>query len=200
MKKLLLSALLSILFVGGAFAQEGTRWGIVGGMNVSNFNISGFDSRIGFNLGARAEFSLSKSVEGLYLDAAALLSLKGAEIDGGSLAKFTVNPYYLEIPIHLGYKYAVNDDFSIFGSAGPYLGFGLFGKAKVKAEGESMKEDVFGDDGFKRFDFGLGLKAGFEIAKKYRFAFGYDFGLIEADDENLGIKNRNFSISFAYMF
>ena len=70
-------------------------------------------------------------------------------------------------------KYAVNDDFALFGSAGPYIAVGLFGKAKAKVDGDlvdlvefggnSASEDIFGDDGFKRFDFGLGLKAGVEF-------------------------------------
>ena len=38
------------------------------------------------------------------------------------------NPYYLEVPVRVGYKYAVNDDFSLFGSVGPYMAVGLFGK------------------------------------------------------------------------
>ena len=37
----------------------------------------------------------------------ALLTLKGAKIDGGSAASIKFNPYYLEIPVHIGYKYAV---------------------------------------------------------------------------------------------
>ena len=42
-----------------------------------------------------------------------------------------------------------------------------------------MSEDIFGDDGLKRFDFGLGLKAGVEFSKKYQVAISYDFGLVE---------------------
>ena len=58
---------------------------------------------------------------GAYMDFAALLTLKGAKIDGGSLASIKFNPYYLEVPVRVGYKYAVNEDFSLFGSVGPYM-------------------------------------------------------------------------------
>ncbi len=61
------------------------------------------------------------------------------------------------MPVRVGYKYAVNDDFSLFGSVGPYMAVGLFGKAKLKVDGDiadiaelggnSMSEDIFGDDG-----------------------------------------------------
>ena len=152
------------------------------------------------------------------MDFAALLTLKGAKIDGGSLASIKFNPYYLEVPVRVGYKYAVNDDFSLFGSVGPYMAVGLFGKAKLSIgnaigdwadiegmesvgglEGKSVSEDIFGDDGFKRFDFGLGLKAGVEFNKKYQVALSYDFGLIDVQ-KDLGMKNRNLMISLGYMF
>ena len=31
----------------------------------------------------------------------------------------------------------------------------------------------------KRFDFGLGLKAGVEFSQKYQISIGYDWGLVE---------------------
>lgn len=146
---------------------------------------------------------------GAYMDFAALLTLKGAKIDGGALASMTFNPYYLEVPVRVGYKYAVNDDFALFGSAGPYVAVGLFGKMKAKVDGSiadiagldgnSESADIFGDDGMKRFDFGLGLKAGVEFSKKYQVAISYDFGLVEVA-KDLGMKNRNLMISLGYMF
>ena len=50
-------------------------------------------------------------------------------------------------------------NFSLFANAGPYIAIGLFGKAKMTADGSlvdggskvSESENVFGDDGFKRF-------------------------------------------------
>ena len=166
----------------------------------------------------RQELGLSQEASGAYMDFAALLTLKGAKIDGGSIATVKFNPYYLEIPVHVGYKYAVNENFALFGSVGPYLAVGLFGKAKLSIgnaigdwadiegmesvgglEGKSVSEDIFGDDGFKRFDFGLGLKAGVEFNKKYQVALSYDFGLIDVQ-KDLGMKNRNLMISFGYMF
>ena len=135
--------------------------------------------------------------------------MKGAKIDGGSVASLTFNPYYLEVPVRVGYKYAVNDDFALFGSVGPYVAVGLFGKMKAKVDGDiadiagldgnSASEDIFGDDGLKRFDFGLGLKAGVEFSKKYQVAISYDFGLVEVA-KDLGMKNRNLMISLGYMF
>lgn len=209
MKKVLLFFALVAISVISINAQDNLKWGVMAGMNVSKYTITGFDSRIGFHAGVKAELGLSQEASGAYMDFAALLTLKGAKIDAGSLASFKMNPYYLEVPVHIGYKYAVNDDFALFGSAGPYIAVGLFGKFKAKVDGDlvdleefggnSMSEDIFGDDGLKRFDFGLGLKAGVEFSKKYQVAISYDFGLVEVA-KDLGMKNRNLMLSLGYMF
>ncbi|RLT78581.1 porin family protein [Bacteroides acidifaciens] len=209
MKKVLLFFVLVAMSVVSVNAQDNLKWGVMAGMNVSKYTITGFDSRIGFHAGVKAELGLSQEASGAYMDFAALLTLKGAKIDGGSIASIKFNPYYLEVPVHVGYKYAVNDDFVLFGNVGPYIAVGLFGKAKAKVDGNiadlgelgtnSASEDIFGDDGLKRFDFGLGLKAGVEFSKKYQLAISYDFGLVEVA-KDLGMKNRNLMISLGYMF
>lgn len=217
MKKVLLFFALVAISVVSINAQDNLKWGVMAGMNVSKYTITGFDSRIGFHAGVKAELGLSQEASGAYMDFAALLTLKGAKIDGGSIASFKFNPYYLEVPVHIGYKYAVNDDFALFGSVGPYIAVGLFGKAKLNIgsafddlaemegieiegmEGKSLSEDIFGDGGLKRFDFGLGLKAGVEFSKKYQVAISYDFGLVEVAKDS-GMKNRNLMLSLGYMF
>lgn len=217
MKKVLLFFALVAISVVSINAQDNLKWGVMAGMNVSKYTITGFDNRIGFHAGVKAELGLSQEASGAYMDFAALLTLKGAKIDGGSIASLKFNPYYLEVPVHIGYKYAVNDDFALFGSVGPYVAVGLFGKAKFNMgsaigdlagmegieiegmEGNSASENIFGDNAFKRFDFGLGLKAGVEFSKKYQVAISYDFGLVEVA-KDLGMKNRNLMISLGYMF
>ena len=209
MKKILVLFALTAIAMVSVNAQDNLKWGVMAGMNVSKYTFTGFDNRVGFHAGVKAELGLSQEASGAYMDFAALLTLKGAKIDGGSIATVKFNPYYLEIPVHVGYKYAVNENFALFGSVGPYLAVGLFGKAKLKVDGDiadiaelgdnSMSEDIFGDDGLKRFDFGLGLKAGVEFSKKYQIAISYDFGLVEVA-KDLGMKNRNLMISLGYMF
>lgn len=217
MKKILLFFALVAVGVVSINAQDNLRWGVMAGMNVSKYTFTGFDNRIGFHAGVKAELGLSQEESGAYMDFAALLTLKGAKIDGGAIASFKFNPYYLEVPVHIGYKYAVNDDFALFGSVGPYIAVGLFGKAKFNMgsaigdlsgmegievegmEGKSLSEDIFGDDGFKRFDLGLGLKAGVEFSRKYQVAISYDFGLVDVQ-KDLGMKNRNLMLSLGYMF
>lgn len=203
MKKFFVLFVLLITSVIGIHAQEGLKWGAMAGMNSSDFSTDGFSSKVGFHVGIKAEKELSQIAQGVYLDMAALLSLKGAQVNGDN-ASLKFNPYYLEIPIHMGYKYTVNDNIAVFGNFGPYFAVGLFGK--VKATGYLIDESnihdsakVFGDDAMKRFDFGLGLKAGVEFCQKYQFSIGYDWGLID-NVENGGNKNRNLMLSLGYFF
>lgn len=187
MKKLLSIIVVAVLSVGTAASAKGIQFEGVAGMNIANVDVSGANSRVGFHLGVRGTYAFQSQNRGLYANGAALLSLKGTKIAG-----ITFNPYYLELPFHIGYKYPIASNVSIFGEFGPYFGIGLFGRT----EGE----DVFGDViGYDRFDFGLGLRAGFEFSRKVNVSIGYDFGAIDIAD-GVSAKNRNLMISLGYKF
>ena len=62
-KALLLFALVAISAVS-INAQDNLKWGVVAGMNVSKYTITGFDSRIGFHAGVKAELGLSQDANG----------------------------------------------------------------------------------------------------------------------------------------
>ena len=105
MKKILvIFALLAVSFAS-VNAQENLKWGATLGMNSSNFSGDAFSSKVGFHAGVKAEVGLPQIAEGVYLDLGALLSLKGAKVNLGSY-DIKYNPCYLEIPVHMGYKYA----------------------------------------------------------------------------------------------
>ena len=120
----------------------------------------------------------------------------------GESVNNTVRPYYLEIPLHFGYRYEIGEgNMKIFGSFGPYFAIGLFGKAESDDGMESFESDVFGSDGMKRFDFGLGLRGGVELFDHYQVFLGYDWGLVDASNvTGIKIHNRNFYIGAAYLF
>ena len=92
------------------------------------------------------------------------LSLKGCSQDHRILGSIKTNPYYLDIPIHFGYRHSITRKVSVFAEAGPYFSIGLFGKHKIEqisatADGgsdpnivkEDYTENVFGSNGLKRF-------------------------------------------------
>ncbi len=210
MKKFLPLFLVALVATATVSAQN-LRYGITGAMNLANYEkeVEGIsfnpDSRIGFRAGFRMEMDAPFIYDGFYFDAEALLSAKGAKFDSSSgedAASVISRPYYLEIPIHIGYRYMFGQgNVGIFGSFGPYFSVGLFGTNKVTVAGVESKPDAFSSDGLKRFDFGLGLRAGVAMFEHYRIYVGYDWGLIDvAKSGGNKINNRNFYVGASYMF
>ena len=70
---------------------------------------------------------------------------------------------------------------------------------KYKYDGVDEKDDVFGDDGWKRFDAGLGVGVAYEINKFFIDLSG-EFGLAKLADGDGAPKNMNFSIGVGYKF
>lgn len=181
MKKILLLIAASIMSISNINAQN-LSTEVVAGMNLSN--LGGIGSKVGFHAGARFELALPSLAKGVYTNAGLLLTSKGSKLDLEYYGKATLNAYFLEVPIHIGYKYTINDNFAIFGEGGPYVGFGLFGKYKTTDYGtpdyEGYSETVNTFDSIKRFDVGLGLRVGVEFKKKYSLSVSYDWGLMNS--------------------
>ena len=210
MKKFLPLLVIAVIISSKVSAQT-LRYGIVGAANFSTYSMDaiGFDistdSRVGFKAGFRMEMDASFLLRGLYFDTEATLSSKGAEYMGFKEEKYvdvSSRPYYLEIPMHVGYHYTFGDSgLGLFGSFGPYFGIGLFGTEKYFVSGAKSNPEAFSGDNLKRFDFGLGVRAGVSMFKHYRIFAGYDWGLVDISNvEGLDIKNRNFYIGASYMF
>ena len=121
-----------------------------------------------------------------------MFTSKGYKADG-----VKCNPMYLELPILAAARFAIADNQNIVVKAGPYFAFGVAGKYKY--DGVDEKEDVFGDDGWKRFDAGLGVGVAYEINKFFVDLTG-EFGLTKIADGDGAPKNMNFSIGVGYKF
>lgn len=178
MKKSLFLAAFSLL-AAGAFAQSNTIWEAQVGLNMANISESPAGSHIGYNLGLRRTHFFSSSTTGTYYNAAALLSNKGA---GTGEEGFSLS--YLEVPVHYGYKFAVNEKIGAFVEAGPYVAYGLF-----------AANNAF--DFMKRLDAGVGGRVGVNL-NKCSLSLGYDMGLLPLAEG--GGSNRNLTISVGYKF
>lgn len=174
---------------------------VVAGMTLSNW--AEYPFKTGFQLGAKFELAMPKLANGIYTNAGLLFALKGCNSGIGR----KLNAYFIEVPIHIGYKYSITNNFAIFGEVGPYIGFGLFGKSD-----EFYKEnyDHFNQTGkmcntfdvMNRFDVGVGLRVGGEIKKRYSISVGYDWGLLNTTDSHdtcgSGCKFKTLTISLGY--
>lgn len=197
-KRLFAVAILAVMTVSvSAQDFKKFRFGPTVGLNVATTTSAEVSSRVGFQVGALGEYNFN---DNFFLLSAVKFSQKGGKFAGGG---GSFNPYYIEIPLHGGYRYNFNDKFSLFGEFGPYIGIGVCGK--ISEDGEPSI-NYFGNEGMealgakaKRFDFGLGLAAGAEYSN-FQLRLGYDFGLTKLYDVVGSAKNRNFYIALSYMF
>jgi hypothetical protein len=210
--------LLAILFLLCAFSAGTFSQSILlrGGMNLGNAQITdaGSDdistqSFTGYQFGILGEIGS----EIVALETGVLFSNKGVKTDGSYFfdlvqvdQQYSLN--YLEVPIHAKVSFGP-ENFKIFASAGPYIGFGLNGKAKYETEvggvTEEETEDIeFGsdedEDDLKRFDYGLNVSAGIEI-DRFQLGATYGYGLANLaidpeDDERF--SNRVLQIHLSY--
>ena len=237
MKKIFALALAAIMCASSAKALEYipesgfTVQGLFG-MNISNFRhpdaaFDGLtDPKAGFNLGVRGEYMLP-SCYGVFVNLGVNYTMKGAKMDvAASLpddysctVKF--RPCYIEIPLHVGYRFNVLDNLGVFADFGPYFAIGVNGKEKFEFDGDAVEDystKFFRNSDMnlgeiQRYDFGLGFRVGAEYANHHSLNFSFDWGLTdmyrdsyrrEFFKENgfeLGkLKNFNAGITYGYRF
>lgn len=243
MKKTIIMALAALAAAGTAkaggfddfsFGSNDTGLSIVGqfGMNISNIRMNeipwgDMDPKAGFNVGVHAEYLLPECF-GLYLNAGLEYSMKGAkdrigvDVDDmlGLNATYIVRPMYLQVPIHVGYRYDVMEELGVYGDFGPYFALGTNGKCITKMDdfSEDIRTNFFynAEDGFykiQRPEFGLGFRLGAEYAHHYNFIISCDWGITDMLTQsqkhtivsNTGFKNpymKNFAagLTFGYRF
>lgn len=207
MKKMRLTLMVAMLAIVTAVSAQ-TSLGIKGGVNMSNFYGDELDDRnvkIGFHVGVAAdyEFMYNHAIQtGLFF------TTKGAKYQGefGSVTgEVSLNPMYLQLPVHYAYKIDVSPGTRVVLHAGPYVAYGIGGKANVtisSSEGSSETDgvDIFGDDGFDRFDAGLGLGIGAEFGR-FLVDLGWDMGLVNISGySEANVKNQNAYLSVGYKF
>ena len=237
MKKIFALALAAIMCASSAKALEYipesgfTVQGLFG-MNISNFRhpdaaFDGLtDPKAGFNLGVRGEYMLP-SCYGVFVNLGVNYTMKGAKMDvAASLPEdysctVKFRPCYIEIPLHVGYRFNVLDNLGIFADFGPYFAIGVNGKEKFEFDGDAVEDystKFFRNSKMdlgeiQRYDFGLGFRVGAEYANHHSLNFSFDWGLtdmyrdsyrrefFEKNGFELGkLKNFNAGITYGYRF
>lgn len=123
----------------------------------------------------------------------------GVEIKG------SVNLLYIDVPLNAKASFDLGGA-KLFVLAGPYAGFGITGKYKIKSEGLSIEQDIeWGTDeesDLKRLDFGINAGVGVQI-NSFEISAGYGLGLANLAPQTEGgykIANRVIGISLCYKF
>lgn len=207
--KLMMALACTFMALQSVNAQD-FKWGVMAGVNTNSPVKS--DTKAGFDFGVKGELGLPATAKGLYLGFGAMLSLEQEDYNSGiySNSSVTSSPYFLNIPVHIGYRFALGSNVNAFVNAGPYIGIGLFGKQKTKVQPldgtatttTTTADNVFSDNMCKRFDWGLGASVGVELARHYQLSVGYDWGLKDLKTDKMPFENKHrvFRATFAYMF
>ena len=199
------------LFLYQANAQT---FEIKGGLNLANVldkenevNYSAdYSLNPGFHFGLTVDLPLN---DYLSFEPGLLFTTKGFKFEGDDQTS-KINLNYLDMPLTI----KASRDFGglkLFGVLGPYVGFGLRGKAKTTSEyqGRELTEEEdlsFGrdidEDALKRLDMGLTFGSGVEV-KSISVRISYDLGLSNNalnTDNGATIKNRVLRSSLGYIF
>ncbi|MFT5885994.1 MAG: hypothetical protein ACI9IP_002458 [Arcticibacterium sp.] len=177
----------------------------------SDYEIGTIKLSPGIQLGVMAEVPI---INTLSVESGLLINNKGFKMsqtedffDADFKAK--MNLYYLDIPINAKYYYQL-DGVKVFGTFGPYIGYGLVGNtsSKYTVGGESTKESekiVWGNDSdanVKRLDYGLGLGLGLGAELEgIQFGLNYNLGLANTSASGIDsfkTSNRVLSLFAAY--
>lgn len=247
MKKLFTAAL-ALVFAGNAMAidnepEPGVTYQAFLGFTASKINgLDDYKGKVGGTMGIKMEYMLPNA-HGTYINLGVDWTMKGAKnkesekigfIDGIDFGTVDVidkmTTHYLEIPIHVGFRYNVLPEVGVFAEVGPYFAIGVGGKhtTSLDADGSWTKDfeesyAIFKNRGDKtnlqRWDAGFGFRVGAEYMNKYSLNLGCDWGftdmyrddyrdIIQDGMKDLGfpgfklkkIKNFNFVMSFGYRF
>ena len=222
-KNLFLIAVLVMFGLSAMSQTEGIHFGLKGGINFQNINgkdANGdklkFDMVTRFNAGVVVEIPVAPE---FFFQSGLSYTTKGAKSTGNFLGANTNGEYnisYLELPLNLLYKPLLGKGHLLLGF-GPYVAYGLGGKAKFKISNVSSTENiVFANNYssifsygqyFKRLDYGGNLFFGYELSNGISVQLNTQLGLakINADNttfpnEKTSFKNTGFGLSLGYMF
>lgn len=193
MKKLFLG--LSIAISSLVFAQEKTQktsspvgFGLKAGLNVSSLsNADDSKAKAGFYGGAFVNIPVASSFS---VQPEVLYSGVGVKEDGGNDLKLNLD--YISVPVMFQYNALPN----LYLEAGPQFGFLI--NSKLKNDDASV--DV--KDGFKGFDFGIGIGAGYYFTPNIGVTARYVAGISDIVENNQGdaVRNNVFQVGVAYKF
>lgn len=205
--------------------QSQVRFGIRGGLNVSNlsgieyshdyYHFDGLDFRAGFHVGILSHIMFTEKMgieTGFYYSQ---MGGKETIYASQSKTKLDCTPGYLQLPILFMYKFRLSKDFYLYPSSGLYFAYGVTGDTKVReyyrGTNSSRTDDFFGED-YRRFDMGPVFAFNMQY-QHFLMTAGFEVGLISVNkntriyshdsyyyDDRVHIFNNCFKLSAGYLF
>ncbi len=200
------------LIFGSAFllasmaGAQGTSFGIRAGVNFQNINGKddagdALENNLAtrFHVGVQADIPIAPQ---FYFQPGLLFSTKGAKqetVIREQTVTSDLNISYLELPLNFLFKPALGNGHLLLG-VGPYLAYGIGGKAKYEGGGISDTQDVKFENNVtlleatqavyvRPFDAGANLFVGYQFGGGLFFQLNTQLGLLKINPEYGGISN-----------
>lgn len=215
-----------VMFGFTTMAQsEGISFGLRGGANMQTINgknMNGdkleLDMIPGYNAGVIVEIPVAPE---FFFQSGLLYTTKGAKSSNdfwtvNTSGKFNLS--YIELPLNFLYKPVLGNGHFLLGF-GPYVAYGLTGKAEYVIGNTTTKEDiVFANEYsslnpygpyFKRLDYGANLFFGYQLSSGISLQLNTQLGMAQINADNTNalytnnktlFKNTGFGLSLGYMF
>lgn len=223
-KILVLSVLMTGVFFTARSQDNGLSFGVRAGLNMQNINGKDQDGdKVTLNLvprfhiGAVVDIPLATD---FYFQPGLLFTTKGAKSDDEFLGvdmNVEYNLSYIELPLSFLYKPQLGNGHFFIGF-GPYIAYGVGGKAKFDVAGISSEQDIKFESEyeslnpaqwkyFRPFDFGGNLFFGYQLENGLSLQLNTQLGLAKINPDNTAfpdsdteLRNTGFGLSLGYNF
>ncbi len=235
MKRIILLGSALLLSTSSLFAQTTTlsgsdaRIGVKAGINLSTIRYSGFEGadifndatkqNVGYNFTVFGDFGVGNN---FFIQPGISLQNKGTKLEGtypiGNntiTGTNTTNVMAIEVPVNAVFRIPTGTSGAVQINAGPYIGFNIDGKSKVKVTngpgselGLQENKIDFGsksDDDLSGMDFGANFGLGYRMNSGFMVSANYGLGLsnlVPKDKRTDDVKaaNRVIGFSVGYSF
>ena len=168
MKKILTLALLAIGLLVAAPADAQVKFGVKGGLNVTDMHLSSevFDksNQAGWYIGPTVKVSLP--VTGLGVDIAALYDYRSAKVTDPSNEDIKIKQQSINVPVNLRYGIGLGSLASIIFHAGTQIGFNVGDK--------NFKWTDTSNYALKKSNFCVNVGLGVSVAKHFEITGNYN--------------------------
>ncbi len=199
MKKVLTLIVMAVAFAMPSQAQ--IKFGLQGGLNMSNISVkdaadnpgAAVKSRTGFFIGPTVKFTLP--IVGLGIDAAAVYDQR----EGKASNNETIKSQSIQIPINVRYGFGLGNLAEVFAFAGPQFGFKLSGDKNYGVADWTLKSSNFSAN----IGIGATILNKLQAKLNYNVALGKtgEFESISATAKQVADAKFNaWQVSLAYFF
>jgi len=187
------------------------KLGLTAGLNLPTFSGSEYDYTLGFNAGVDLMLDGSDLWSNTFGRIQLKYSMKGAtgpdayaqvyyinEVKYEDFPKTHYTTHYIEVPLHYGYAWSIDRDWTFMAETGPYFAFGLGGTSRPDNESIFESHSFFNHYNASHFDFGWGLQASVLFDQQWQLHVGYDWGFKNMTD--VFLQNNGLNVGLTLYF